>query len=184
MPTASRHWSVILWCHREPSEKQTHLSVWNRQSHFERSRVSSAPLRHIFPPNQAMVITSLRAVYIHYGCPSLPPCFVPHPYTTALVYQAGEQGYGLRMGFPRSHRGQVRDWSPVLSDSDPHAIKSRSERFNWKGLCRKKKSWIPSCGLCLLFCFGGLCQLRFKHKRRFWVSFQNALEKGRPGLWY
>lgn len=86
-----------------------------------------------------MVITSLRAVYIHYGCPSLPPCFVPHPYTTALVYQAGEQGYGLRMGFPRSHRGQVRDWSPVLSDSDPHAIKSRSEHFNWKGLRRKKK---------------------------------------------
>lgn len=43
------------------------------------------------------------------------------------------------MGFPRSHSGQVRDWSPVLSDSDPHAIKSRSEHFNWKGLRRKKK---------------------------------------------
>lgn len=71
---------------------------------------------------------------------SLLPCFVPHPCTAAVVYQAEEQGYSLRMGFPRSHSGQVRDWSPVPSDSDSHAIKSRSEHFNWKGLCRGKKS--------------------------------------------
>lgn len=181
MPTASRHWSVILWCYRKPSEKQTRLSVWNRHSHFKCSRVSSALLRHIFPPNQAMVITFLRAVYIHYGYLSLPPCFVPQPCTAALVYQAEEQGDGLRMGFPRSHSVQVRDWSLVPSDSDSHAIKSRSEHFNWKGLCREKK--VEFHPMVCVFCFV-LAQLRFKHKCRFWVSFQNTLEKGRPDLWY
>lgn len=65
----------------------------SEHSHFERSQISSAPLLHIFPPNQAMVIAFLRAVYIHYGYLSLSPCFLPQPYTAALVYQAREQGY-------------------------------------------------------------------------------------------
>lgn len=185
MPTATRHWSVILWCYPKPSEPSERV----KQAQSFRAFPSQLGPTSTHFPTKSSNGDHLWAIDIHYRYLSLSPCSVPQPYTAALVYQAGEQGCGLRMGFPKSHSGHLGDWSPVLSDSNPHAVKFRSEYFNaslflLKGLCRKKKSWIPSHDLCLLFCLGDLCQLWFKHKCRFWVSFQNASEKGRPDLWY